>query len=175
MRSEEANERVGLCTAGLWPAFLNLRAIESEGQVNDAGRRPAVRTATAKRAQSRASQASGVVLWCLVAQAFLPVPQDATCAASKNKKTKNAFFDLACLARLVLRCYVGTGRNACATERQKLDDVLIFSYDATLRNALDTTITRAESFCTAAAGAVGADFTRGAFCCACRRAGWAAA
>jgi hypothetical protein len=29
---------------------LNLRAIESEGQVNDAGRRPAVRTATAKRA-----------------------------------------------------------------------------------------------------------------------------
>jgi hypothetical protein len=53
--------------------------------------------------------------------------------------------------------------------------MLIFSYDATLRNALDTTITRTEFFGTAAAGTVGADFTGGAFCCASWGAGWTAA
>jgi len=111
------------------------------------------------------------VLWCLVAQAFLPVPQDATCAASKNKKTKNAFFDLACLARFVLRSYLGTGRNACATERQKLDGMLIFSHDATVRNDVEASDAWADISCAPNAG--GGAFS--AFCYAYWGAGWAAA
>jgi len=50
-RCEEAKERVGLCTAGLWPAFLNLglvRTSKTKGNVNCAGRRPAVQKAEAK-------------------------------------------------------------------------------------------------------------------------------
>jgi len=54
----------------------------------------------------------------LVAQAFLPVPQVAICAASQNKKTKERERDRANDWRTALRSYGGTGRNACATEVQ---------------------------------------------------------
>src|SRR5262249_44304683 len=54
-----------------------------------------------------------------VAQAILPVPayeRDAMWA--RQARTKNALFDLACLARVMLRFHWGTGRIACATERR---------------------------------------------------------
>jgi hypothetical protein len=83
----------------------------------------------------------------LVAPAFLPVPHVARCVASQNKEPKNAFFDLACLARAALRSYVGTGRNACATERQNADGVIVFSYDATVWNDAATNEAFADISC----------------------------
>jgi hypothetical protein len=57
-----------------------------------------------------------------------------------------------------LRCVLtGAQAEAYATERQKLVGVIVFSYDATLRNALRKTVTRADDSCFAAGGF---------FCCA---------
>ena len=50
-----------------------------------------------------------------------PVPHVATCApCRKTREQKNALCDSAGMARAVVRSYVGTGRNACATGRQGL-------------------------------------------------------
>jgi hypothetical protein len=74
VRNEEAKEYVGLCTAGLWPAFLNLgfaRTAKTRSKVKGAGRRPAVRTAQTKERCHGVCQESGECRVIARAQATL--------------------------------------------------------------------------------------------------------
>ena len=153
---------------------------ETKTKVKGAGRRPAVRTATAKRSMSRGSQESGhraVVFGSTGIPACAASDYLRGVAKQENERTRSLILrvwrDRAALLRWHRhRFHDRLAGGACATERQNVGGVLIFSYDATLRNALRTTITRADDFCFAAADAGAA---AGAFCCACWGAGGAAA
>ena len=112
--NEEANECGGLCTAGLWPAFLNLGLLETKTKKIQR-RRPEASGTKVKGEKNEATiGAEHLRSRCVLTRAALraaPTEETATAKKERGRVMRQEFED-------ALRCCVGTGRNACATERR---------------------------------------------------------